>query len=306
MEKKTAEDKHPLTAKNISCIGDWSHWKDIWKETSEVEILHSLLHFGFDVYTKSEEFAEKVAFYLELADGYRASYNFNSSPDPKWQYDIETPFGRKKYPEVRQVLSHKAFQILCQKVFRDTRKSDYDLPSWLYIIFQKEIFEKIIWFFRLDEGGWIENSRLNESHLSEITEKFLVDLCKFIWSDNKNIERHREWLENMYPDFVEMLFGIRKLELLLDRECKFVTDEDGFVYKSIMDKLKELALKHECYFNGKRRKPINIHEAFYGGSQAAKIHILLSIKNAERKRLEEIQELENQKKEAEEKLKKLQ
>lgn len=305
MEKETAEEKHPLVAKNISCIGDWSRWKEIWRETSEVEILHSLLHFGFDVYTRSEEFTEKVNFYLELADGYRASYNFNSSSDPKWQCDLETPFGRKKFPEVRQVLSQKAFQILSQKIFKDSSK-DGGLPSWMHMVIRKEVLEKIIWFFRPDKDGWIENYPADESHLFEIVEKFLVDLCKIVWSDSKYIERYGEWLESMYPDLVEILYGIRKLDLLFDRECQFITNDDGFVLKSIMDKLEELALKYEFYFNNKRRRPININEAYYGGSQAARIHILLSVKNAERKRLQKIWELETQKREAEEKLKKLQ
>jgi hypothetical protein len=258
-----------------------------------------------DVYASSEEFVERIDFYLKLADGHYGSYNFKFSFDQDMGGRFETSFGKKDISEIRQVLSQKAFQVLCQKVFKNTGNDHAGIPSWIYIVAQKGVLEKIIQFFKPDEEGRIENRMAEEKHLSEIVEKFLMELCKLIWSENEEAERHGKWPRKTYPNLIEILHGIRKLDLLFDSECGKIRDEDGLVLVEVMDKLAELSLKCEIWVNSGFRKPTSIDEAYYGDSQAAKAYILLSVKNAERKRLEEIRELEMQKTEAEKKLKKL-
>lgn len=310
MNKKEAVEKHLLVSKSIGCIGTWEHWKELWDKTDELEILHSLLHFGFDIYTTDEQYSEKMTFYLELADGYDDSIIFHSANDATRSGYYETAFGRKMNNELKQLLSQKAFHVLCKNIFKDAREKQVlhtPRPSWFYPVFQEAIFKKILWFFRTNKYGCISNAHSNEKHLKKTVEIFLYDLCKCVWSEDKYLCECTAWLEPLYPELIAILHGIRRIDILLDRDVKKnITDNEGYTLKSVMNKLEKLALEFEKSYNGEKRRPTSLNEAYYGGSQAAKVYILLSIEDKERRRLEKIQELERQHKETERRLKELQ
>ena len=308
---------HVLTEKDVSCIASWKQWKERWEEESCVEILHSLLHFGFSVTVDGyDEDAERVCMYLNIADKGDSFLRVFQRSDDKDLHFYNT-FGRevRTTEDLRKVLSQKAFQMLCQNFFKNTSEKDYYLPSWMPLAAHPQVFTKLFWFFRLNELWGMPNLHLRYSgnHNEEIAADFALNFCLSAWDCDEEYgnryykvsEEVRERLKQSQPDMITILFGLRKLDVLLRRDiCENID-------KECIKKLQELTLESELNLPdigscvGRRRKPQSIEEACLGRSQAAQVLIVLQVIQSEKERFDEMRRLEEQRREAEEKLNKL-
>lgn len=320
MTQKKQEERvvHPLMEKEISFIGSWREWKELWGKTTQADILHSLLHFGFAVPVDGEEeWVDRILLYLNIADDHE-SYGFVKGPIQEDRIHQQILVGGEKiesFSQLRSVLSHKAFQMLCQNFLKDTKDGRYeDVPSWVATIADPGVLEKILWFFRLDHEGNFINLRLyrSEDHHSAIAKEFIRGLCKFAWTcENSGLwgregirEETKEILRKNRPNMIMLLCGLGRLDLLLDIE-KYELD------KSCLQRLEELATSFDLYlpsntsWMNERRIPRTIEEACLGDSQAAQVLLILRVKQAEKERFNKIRELNERRREAEEALKKL-
>lgn len=304
--KETAA--HPLLEKNIDCIVDWKEWKEHWRKETRADFLHSLLHFGFEVEVYShEEAVERICLYLDIANGafdYRTfrSYSHGSGGRPPCRFGKDIT----DRSDLQYILSRKAFQMLCQQLFKNT--SEDDVPSWLRITADQQVFSKLLWFLRLDEDGRIYNLFMADGHNAKIARNFAEEFCCFIWkcqeinSLDYIPDGIRETFRKGMPSMIEILFGLRKLDLLLARKRYETIDAE------CEEKLQELALSFKLYISSdgvSHRKPKTVEEACFAGSQAAQVLLVVRTMRAEATKFKQLQELETQRREAEEKIKNL-
>lgn len=243
-QQESAVKKHPLAEKELACIQSWSKWRELWKRETRVEIIHSLLHFGFNVRVASVgEEIDRLCLYLEIADsedGYFSALRSGS------------------HLEERKGLSKKAFQMLCQNVFKDKNvdKIGYQgIPSWLPIVVQPQVPAKLFWFFRLDDYGYILNLFCwnNENHLQMIAKDFVLDFCCLVWDGkprrDQNIvsEKTKAFFLVWRPDVIALLAELGQLDLLF--KCERFTEMDEVCWK----KLEALALRYTLWLPGLER-----------------------------------------------------
>lgn len=304
---------HPLMAGEISCINSWKKWKELWQGTEYAELRHSLLHFGFAVQADStDEVIERVCLYLDIADGWKYSRNFKKGEED-YSYLFGTVFGSEvnNLPEFRRFLAQKAFQSLCQNFFKNTAAKDYYVPSWARMATEHQVLEKILWFFRLNEDV-VDIPNLDPfdstDHNMEIATKFIRDLCEFAWTCENNrwgrgevYEEMKDELRKARPEMIRLLSGIGALDVLLNTG-EYQLD------KSCVKQLENIAMAYDRWlpsatsWSNEHRKPRTLEEACFGNSQAARVLLILRVKQAEQKRFDAIRELEEQRREAEKKI----
>ncbi len=322
--QQNANEEHLLLRKDVVYLKNWKEWKVRWEKEHRVEFLHSLLHFGFNIPVEDlNEVGDRLHLYLEIADNNEYSTVFSRGEEEGVQYYAYfegcTTFTKKAIrgkAEFRQMLSRKAFEVLCQKFFKDTSEN-YDLPSWLRGILAPGVLEKILWFFRGKERGNLVNINYFADHHMKTAIEFADELCFFVWDAvnyRENAFRPKlgreniEMLRSFLPQIIETLNNLGSIDFLLKKDRYEYVSEDHLTL------LKELALKEELPFPSisvnsrygtEFRKPKDIDEAVYGRSQAAKVLLLLRVLRKEKNRFEEIQEMETKLREATEELEKL-
>lgn len=315
MEAQQSAAKHPLVGKEVTHIQSWGQWKECWEKESCTEILHSLLHFGFGVSADWNEVIERLCLYLEIADnGDERSSAFSGKDDR--QFQTYRAFGSEVNTKagLREVLTQKAFQALCQNFFKNTAEQSYHFPSWVEMVIIPQVLSKLFWFFRLDYRGDVLNIRLSKDseHQKKIARDFAYDLCLFVWDCGNRgaYPNYREITEDVRTafrkarlDVITLLAGLGELGLLLKG------DRYEEIDKVCLKKLENLSFDYELWlpdaneFHGDHRKPRTIEEACLGKSQAARVLLVLRTLLAEKERFDKIRELEKQRREAEEELK---
>jgi len=305
---KREEEPHQLMAKNIGCIVDWKEWRKLWQEESRADFLHSLLHFGFEVKTYDEkEVIDRVCMYLDLANGAFDYRTFRSYPNDRFmgynRFDKEIT----TYQDLRYIISQKAFQMLCQHLFKNT--SEDDKPSWIWPVVLPQVFSKLSWFFRVDnEYQDIYNLSDVTGHNAKIAKDFAREFCFFAWKcdefplADRLSDEIRETFRKARPSMIEIMFGLKELPFLLEEERYRTFDEE------CEKKLEEMALSHELYLFPHavvKHKPGTIEEACFAGSQAAQVLILLRKIQEQGALYDKLAELEEQRHDAEEQIKKL-
>lgn len=309
-EKKQEAAVHPLENKKINYLSGWPQWKEKWDKETQVEILHSLLHFGFEVDLEgSEEFIDRICLYFDIADR-RFDFSLHGTPNDTYHYLKRFDRDIHDTDNFRQVLGQKAFQMLCQNVFKNTEKHDYYVPSWMRLATHPEIFPKILWFFCLDKDGRLLNLRSSDEHNTEIAREFIQRFCVFAWecdeppfdSSRDLSDETREIFQQAKPAIIEILFGLHELDILLENHRYQRID------KKCLKKIEDLALRFELWLPQVRRgdpltrKAKTIKEACLGHSQAAQVLLSLQTMQEEQSRLDLLSEAEEQRREAEEKI----
>ena len=330
-QKNGESGRHVLLEKGvITHIKNWEEWKECWQGEDQAEYLNSLLHFGFNIPVNEEEAAERLCLYLEIADGISRSSNFvkeneegedeffrlirlRASNPCKTFVQHEHENGIKTRAEFRKMLAKKAFQVLCLKFFKNTSKEDY-LPSWYEGLLNPSALAKLFWFFR-PENSWYSI----EDHYEKIVYNFAYDFCIFIWNcaNGRAVDKyfffsqkiHKEDIllfQSVSPDVITVLNRIGKLDFLLYKNRYQEVSED------CLNRLEELALnkklslpKIDSSWQNEDRKPKDIEEACFGGSQAAKVLTILQIQQKEGEKFDKLRKLEDQRQQAEKELKKL-
>lgn len=311
---------NPLMTLETYYIPDWKKWKELWHRPICSEFRHSLLHFGFDIEAYQEEEVERLCLYFDIADGHRSvgwGWDLPKEIDRRYDMNLRTVFGREVdgFGKIRRIIAEKAFHILCQRFFKNTSKEE-DIPSWAYLVANPVVLQKIIWFFRLDGKSIVNLPHLsgNDKHFAEIAEKFIYDICVMSWEcegfyssgDWRSLkEDSLETFRKFRPNMVDLLYGIEKLDVLIKLDKRFKVDE------ACMKRLEELAMSEDLYlpsedsWGNSFKKPRDLEEACCGGSQAARVLLILKSNQKVRGRLNKLQENAMKIKELQEKQKKL-
>lgn len=310
---KAIQSVHPLVAKeDLTYFRRWEEWKKLWDEEKRVELLHSLLHFGFNVETTGDQHLERICLYLEVADGHCRPWG-RLEKDGEEGLSVETALGRFSRPrDLRGAIAKKAFQILCQNLFRDTDDSYDDCPRWYQPLTTPRVLPKLLWFFRLDERqnrllNLIPSEADSDNH-TRVAYNFLLDFCSFTWEPRRhehptNPPRDESFnrLKAVRPQLIAILCALGRLDLLLRKGWEF--DEADLL------KLRKLAMSEELWLpvfpSMGHRLPQTLEESVFGGSQAARVLLLLENNRREEERLAKMMELERQRRAAERELQRL-
>lgn len=300
--------KHPLQEKEIGCIKNWKQWKELWKNETIAERLDSLLYFGFGVPVDSyDEAAERICLYLDIADArYECFRSLQSANDRK--FSPCTVFGREltTTADLRMMLVQKAFQMLSQNFFKNTAEKDYHVPSWLYLAAHPQVLDKLFWFFRINEHGYIPNlfsGTGNEDYVG-VAKEFALNFCLFAWDCDeppyvysREVGEVKKIFQQARLNTIAILCGLGKLDILLSQNRHRKIDE------KYLKKIEEIVMNLDLYFPQtglSYRKPKTIEEACLK-SQAAQVLLVLRIQLAEQKRSDD----ETRRREAEEKINRL-
>lgn len=302
---KIDKGNHPLMKWRPECIGSVRQWLEEWNQATLAERMRELLFVGFNVSSRStEEQVNRLKHYLAVAEDHTGNaWIFSVAPIDDHEYHCNTVFGRKKMHELRPIIAQKAFEMLCLKFFKNESQSEHDRPSWIFLMSREEVLKSILYFFRLESRNSRSFVNLSHSmhwkndHRTQIAVDFLCEFISSAWPVDESHARVSEWWDsnsldmfrNYYPNFVDILHGLGRLRLLLERYAN--------VDKTSLARLKELALAGGEYKT--------IEEAIFNGSQAATVFHLLEVIKKEGRRQEEIQQAKQLATEATRKLKQL-
>jgi len=313
--EKTAQETHPLA--DIEYIYDWQAWKEIWRKSKTAEERIGLLHVGLGVRVHSrEEQIERIIFYLDIADGHDniSAFGFGETNRSTYQ-PIETSFGSLSgdgYAALRQKVSQKALGVLALKFFKPYNELDQRVrefpPEWR-LITDPTLFEKLMWFFRAEEGkNYLYNlSFWNYPGAKEATKEiftnFIKRFIKFlltfehleIYRRDSDLEIQKRFKE-AWPEIVNILYCTRETRIFLEQDYFHVLED-----KRCEKRLQGIIMGREFSFpgKGKYRKPKTIEEAIFAGSDAARTLLLFRVMRGQKEKFKKIEEAEEMKKQAE-------
>lgn len=307
-ETPIPEFRNPLHGYMPSKIADWSQWLELWNSTSNFDLRVGLLHRGFEVQFGShrgESFAERVAFYLQLADGYRWSMDLSEGLTERW-YGLLT---REQVKQLRQQLAEKALGVLVQSFFswgKAEKADDDDFRAMLTR--HPALIDAVLWFFRPIRTDRINNLSSDDRHIEDVLVTFIKRFYRAIWQSGdaeKYGPESSRWersdqalyyhLVELRPRLLPLIAECEELDLLLRK--KFAPDE------ACLAALCERVFGETYLFwDGETRNPRTLPEALWAGSKIARILILLEQRATEEARQIEIGEARQAREEAEERL----
>ena len=293
-----------------------------------------LLHVGFNVPLRQLSWEEekehdciyRLIFYFTIADGWVDNHILRLPEDVE---DNGMYSDGKTTRQFRQKLALKAFDMLCVNFFKTAEVHGSGRLSWTFgyqwdIVVSERLFPTIQNFFREESrtecGGDVKIRNLmifNEIRpgKSQWVINFLLNLARFMWTytwekttrPSANSIKERDELTTRFaqinaakPWMVTVLAKLDELGVLRE----WILDLD----KASLAKLKEIALrsKLEIYHQvPESRQVLNLDEACYAGSKAAWFLAEHEVMVHEHKRLTSIREAEEQRREAERKIAKL-
>jgi hypothetical protein len=174
-----AERVHPLKKRDQAWpkdIRNWDEWVSRWEAADGFQELHGLLHAGFDLSIDFDSAADRVAFYLSIADGHNSSFGF-----------YRDPYGASRDVNLRHELSIKAFKVLTRRFFSNTNTDRYYAPSWFGLANHSSVLPELLWFFRAVGSEHYSDNIPNLSLAGRQTTKngiaknFLCDLAEIAW-----------------------------------------------------------------------------------------------------------------------------
>lgn len=317
----TKNEVHPLLAKEIKPLKNWSEFLQSWESVNTIDQMVAVLNAGFTF--SADNPVERILFYLQIADGWE-NKNILQKPTESTEraqcYYLSGEKIWKSPAELRQIIAVKAFQMLCQYVFKVDLLIREDYVVYFNEVWEEEftselLFPAIMNFFRIEEHeisicdteATIRNLVRPWKMSEEIKPayEFLSNLALFMWDwkvrercedkekRSKRIQKNialRARLDAAKPWMVEVLVALDQLDVL--RRYILELDEACIV------RLKEIALRSELYASShcvqETRKVKTIDEACYAGSKAAWFLKEYELKNRENQRLLAIKEAEIQ------------
>ncbi len=330
---------HILFSNDIVPKENWNDWLKLWFEARTLSQYISRLHCGFDAsmewnrWNREKEYDEidRLIFYFWVAEGWRDTDLLCKPGDRNEKYHLGyDKDGRridKDMSEVRQMISSKAFEMLCSNLFNtDTslparvgRDEDFH-PVW-YVVTSERLFPHVKSFFRVQEqyafhpgenlimpnlrrSGCLSGISNNE----KVAVEFLLNLARFIWrwgpgqtpyfgerEDAKrqawetSVKIKRDRLDEAKPWMIEVLDQLGRLDIL--REWLLKLD------KPCLTKLKEIAFRNKLYKyeRDEERNVETLDEACFLDSKAAWLLKEYEVKKKESDRLSKIREAKRKK-----------
>lgn len=328
VENKVEIPIHDLFSREIRPPRNWKEWLECWQRATTTFEMLGLLHFGFQVSMSKASYNEveykeidRLRLYFKIADGWKNSYHVlrHSTDSRDGRYQVIDSEDNVVYLEryiLREQLARKAFDVLCANFFHPdnlrVRGNDRYAEFWLEWILGQELLPIIQNFFRMedrfrsmfdlvnlpDEDNLSNNEKQVVSFVERLTEFVFTFEAEAGNASPKILER----LRSVKPWIVQLLAAIRRLDLLrcwtssLSDECILV--------------LRLLAMKKSFNrwdnYTSDERPVANIDEACLLGSEAAWLVKRHELFQRETKRLRELRRAEEERDEAEERLKSLQ
>jgi hypothetical protein len=303
---------HPLFTRisQVGFIRNWPEWRTLWCEARHVEMLHGLLHVGFQVAVNGrDEYFHRAALYLEVADGY-SCIEFGDYYRPSGTgIDIHTPLGQGWPVNAFRAVATRAFIALCQNVFKFEKGIGEERipgvsynPEWAKYACEPGTLRRLLWFFRPGEHGCskqgLENvdgyfDGMSGKHNIEIARRFAFDLARFILCcEGKNEDPDtrqvtRAMLDQHKPAAITLLHSLGRLDILLRPDYQALIDD------ACLRRLEDLAMAAQIGIESYR--PVKtVEEAVAAGSPAARVLLILRTTRQEWKRLDEIRQAERE------------
>lgn len=307
METKGQEvPGHPLA--NWIPEGGWTPREWLLEFQTAKSIYHKLglLQFGLDLKPGYGGYKDIVKMYFAVAEGHTGDVQIcGYSPGKNDFYRSDTPFGEKRSRDLHQVVARKAFEMICNRILKNTEKRESSTPSWADFVRHKENLDMVLHFFRLKDNPTDIPRFVNlkyfgprdgghDNHTMTAV-KFLQNLVERTWPVNDyypsiwDFKEIKEMFRNKRHKMIKILYGLYNLPVLHKRALT--------VNGSSMKWLKDVALKES--------KCDTIEEAVYEMNQAARVWYALSIIRREHGRQIEIQRAEQEAAEAQAKLERL-
>ena len=322
---------HNLFSREIRPINGWKEWLDIWNEARTMEQMIGLLHCGFDVEEscgrrEDPPKVDRLTFYFGIADGWRDTDLLGLPRENQiWQrYERYDEYGKliTKYPkDLRKMVAKKAFEMLCQKVFKEDL-FDGDLFSrfWADVVATEGFLSLVQNFFAWQErpmsSGYylrnLEHRTKYQSHLEREAVGFIKNLATLVWDirrgmSSNGVAQKSELLFMARPWTVEILSALGEYDML--REWLMYFDKTSLL------KLQEIAMRGilsplKCYDGHfelvRNERPVaDLDEACFLGSRAAWLLKEYELKKRVHGRLEAITRAERERDLAEEKVRRL-
>lgn len=304
-KKKAVEAQHPLACWIPECSITPMEW--LMELQNEKSVYHklSLLQFGLDLSPRYGEHKDVVKTYFAYAEGHTGNLIIPNIFLENDTYRRDTPFGEKKLRHLHEVVARKAFEMICNRILKNTVKSESSAPSWAAFVQNEENLNMLLHFFRLkndpsDKPRFVNLKYFgsgNGGHDSHtmVAVKFLTDLVNWTWPKNDyypsqwNYKEIKQMFRSKRQKMIEIMYGL----FMLPRLHKRALTVNG----SSMKWLKEIALKES--------KCETVEEAIYQMNEAARVwHILSVIRKAHGHQIE-VQRAEERAAEAEAELKRL-
>ena len=280
--------EHPLANLYPTAFQSFDEWLARWNSTTVLWEKLGLLHClqTMEYWLKGRE--QTVFFLLNVADGHRTTNPFYRHSDYISESGIE---GCK-------AISRKAFDVLCAKLF-NPGKENYP-PLWWWMLEEQETFDKLLWFCNSDNYSPPYDEK-KVSHQTEIFGGFLREFSRLGWTYNPtqrsfdravDVENIRVRMIAARPRFIEILHWIRQLRWLNKPNSAFSSDFPE-LDQACLAKLREIAFREDLPLPARDinassmvcSRPKTLREAICGGSIAAEIIVLHSIRRREQKRL---------------------
>lgn len=313
---------HNLFSREIKPLHNWHHWLERWQAAETIQEMHGLLQQGFKVqmgeggYWEPEyALADRVAFYVSIADGWADHYLLKKSEDAG-----EYVYGRDKHgnriqmqaSELRCILAREAFDQLSANFFNQPEVTDHGYWNWAWEeAFTGSLFPVIQHFFRAEESRYygvpIRIRNLSwpgkiSSHETKAVD-FLLLLIKKVWNwQEERVEKcrkeeeqeriraqnaeRRARFDSAKPWTLEVLTCLGRFNVLRQIESSLSTED--------VAKLTEIALRTEIddperpVYERKSRKARTLEEALYGGSRVAAFVLGCGVKKSVREKHEKI------------------
>lgn len=328
---------HNLSTREVRPIRNWHEWLERWQIAVTLEEMIGLLHAGLTVPLEKIGHTEptynqsrRLIFYFAIADGWANEDSLRSLKDKNKEYDLGYDYSGcrilKTPSQLRQQVASKAFDMLCINFFKKVSLSKGHKESrsnWESLITSEKFFSMIQNFFRIEESlfGSIRIRNLSsrhdkQTHNEEQATSFLLGLTDFIWdwkgelptswsrdvdADREKIREKRRLLNAAKPWTIAVLSDLRRLEWLEAEISKFD--------KPCLTKLKEIALDNELkkyeHPVSENRSVTTLDEARYLGSESAWLIEKHKLYEREYRRLTAILKAEEERDEAELKIKEL-
>lgn len=260
----------------------WPEWLEAWKQPQTLEVRLMMLRTGLNRYQSFEEAAERLIFFLRLADGYADKTSFASSLEAgKGVRTLLWP-GYGTQAEVRQELSRRAFAALCNTFFVNGRTT---------LIYTPEVLPTLLWFFRRPNPPYItsnicpiERATLGKDggkHYLETAVKFATSFAQGAWDfrrfsycwEGLEVQDQNEIcgrLDQRWAEALDLLDQTRQLDFIIQH---LPTPER-------YQKMVKMVLAQPLFSGSKKvmRCPKDVDEACRMGSKLASVLVVVRAK----------------------------
>ncbi|MBX4211270.1 MAG: hypothetical protein KW806_00505 [Candidatus Yanofskybacteria bacterium] len=277
-----ANMNHVLMTREFGVIKDWTEWKQRWDEADTAEVLLGLVYCGFHVpltegydYEKREELkADRICFYLEIADGHAGWDLMHEHERGEWNLGDEGTL-----PHRRQAIAARAFGHLAKFFFTPKNSSDRsNWWNWEDVLTNDRLFQKVLWFLRtrwdVHQFQWVlQNIQpFPQREASAIAWTFAKRFMRLLWETNfyplsltpEKKEEAMQRLRGAQTAAMDILLVLGMFEEILLNKYRSPTSA------VVVEKLTRLALQ-----KWPDRMYASLDEALLEGSPAARVLVLL-------------------------------